>query len=130
MHTHTHTHHTTSHHINTHTSVAPIARYARLLPNVEDPFMWIDKRGNWHIINHRFWNETTHCYSSTLSAHTFSPDGKSWHIIEPAVEPYSHTVKFDDGSTVSFVALERPNIHFDATGQVRDASARKCAKLH
>ena len=20
----------------------------------EDPFMWIDKRGNWHIINHAY----------------------------------------------------------------------------
>lgn len=28
--------------------------YAKALPNVEDPFLWIDKRGNFHIINHRY----------------------------------------------------------------------------
>jgi hypothetical protein len=28
--------------------------YGKALPNVEDPFLWIDKRGNFHIINHRF----------------------------------------------------------------------------
>lgn len=58
------------------------------------------------------------CFSTTLSAHTFSPDGKTWHIIEPAVEPYSHTVQYDDGTSKTFVALERPNIHFDESGQM------------
>ena len=78
------------------------------------PFLWLDKRGNFHIINHRYWNATTDCYTSTLSAHTFSPDGKTWHVVLPAVEPYSHTVDYSDGSSFTFVALERPNIHVTA----------------
>lgn len=94
--------------------------------------MWVDKRGNFHIINHRYGKEQTHCYNSTLrlvdvfftekviilpcSAHTFSPDGKSWHVISPPVEPYSHTVQYDDGTSKTFVALERPNIYFNGSG--------------
>jgi hypothetical protein len=28
--------------------------YAAYLPNIEDPYFWIDQRDNWHIINHRY----------------------------------------------------------------------------
>lgn len=83
------------------------------------PFLWVDKRGNFHIINHRFdTNETSSCYSSHISAHVFSPDGKAWHVLSPAVEPYTHTVEYSDGSSFTFVTLERPNIHFDPSGQM------------
>lgn len=93
-------------------------RYASQFRNVEDPFLWIDRRGAFHIINHRYWNETDHCDSSAVSAHVFSPDGQSWHVVSPAVEPYSHTVHYDDGSSYSFATLERPNLHFNAEGVI------------
>ena len=91
-----------------------------LLPSLlRDPFLWIDQRNNFHIINHRYVNtQSTHCDSSTISAHTFSPDGKAWHVLSPTVEPYSHTVHYTDGSSFTFVTLERPNIHFDPSGQM------------
>jgi hypothetical protein len=42
-------------------------QYAQLLPNIEDPFLWVDKRSNFHIINHRYVNtETDKCYGSTI----------------------------------------------------------------
>ena len=86
------------------------------------PFLWVDKRGNFHIINHRFdTNQTSSCYSSHISAHVFSPassNGKEWHVLSPSVEPYTHTVEYSDGSTFSFATLERPNIHFDSSGQM------------
>lgn len=85
----------------------------------EDPFMYVDKRGNWHIINHAYdthqWKD---CGSSILSAHTFSPDGVNWHMLKPDVEPYHHTVQFDDGTAHTFTTLERPNIHFNSQGQM------------
>lgn len=91
--------------------------YASQYPNVEDPFLWIDLNGNFHIINHRFdQNQTSSCYSSFISAHVFSPDGYQWHALEPAVEPYTHTVHYDDGSSFTFVTLERPNAHFNSDG--------------
>jgi hypothetical protein len=84
--------------------------------HVEDPFLWVDKRGNFHIINHAYDDSVENCYTSTLSAHVFSPDGKDWHVLLPRVEPYSHTVEYDDGTSFTFVALERPNLHFDQNG--------------
>ena len=60
-----------------------------------------------------FWIGLTH-----ISAHVFSPDGKEWHFLSPTVEPYTHTVEYSDGNSFTFVTLERPNIHFDSTGQM------------
>jgi len=35
--------------------------------------MWIDRRGNWHIIGHAYNTaEVTHCARSALSTHFFS----------------------------------------------------------
>lgn len=79
--------------------------------------MWIDKRGNWHIINHAYNNyEYTDCGNSTLSAHFFSSDGKNWSMI--GTRPYDHTVQYDDGSSHTYTTLERPNLHFDESGQI------------
>mmetsp|Transcript_17727 Transcript_17727/g.46280 ORF Transcript_17727/g.46280 Transcript_17727/m.46280 type:complete len:363 (-) Transcript_17727:1552-2640(-) len=84
--------------------------------HVEDPFMWIDKRGNWHIINHAYRNdEYERCGSSVVSAHWYSADGKAWTW---ASQPYSHTVQYDDGTSHTYTTLERPNLHFDASGQL------------
>lgn len=50
----------------------------------------LDKRGNWHIINHAYRNdEYEKCGTSIASAHFFSTDGKEWHW---STQPYTHTV--------------------------------------
>lgn len=81
---------------------------------VEDPFMFVDQSGNWHIINHAYSNlEYNHCRQSAVSAHFFSRDGLSWHY---SAQPYNHTVVYDDGTEHVYTTLERPNLFFDATG--------------
>ena len=35
------------------------------------------------------------------------------------MQPYGHTVRYDDGSEFTFATLERPNAHFDAAGGIR-----------
>ena len=83
----------------------------------EDPFMWIDTRGHWHIINHMYsTSQVSDCGNSSLSDHLFSEDGKAWHTLN--VEPYSHTVSYGDGSQHTYTTLERPNCHFDAAGRM------------
>ena len=88
----------------------------------EDPFMWIDKRDNWHIVNHAYnTGQFTNCGSSTLSTHFFSPDGKTWRSLPgtgTTAQPYGHTVEYEDGTSHTYTTLERPNLHFDATGQL------------
>jgi hypothetical protein len=84
--------------------------------HVEDPFLWVDKRGNWHIINHAYSNmQFTSCGASYVSAHWFSEDGKDWHWSD---QPYAHTVFYDDGSNHTYTTLERPNLHFNAAGVI------------
>jgi hypothetical protein len=90
--------------------------------HAEDPFMWIDKRNNWHIINHAYdLTQSEQCGSSVVSDHFFSKDGKDWHAIG-GVEPYGHTVHFDDGTSHTYSTLERPYIYFDATNQMTHIS--------
>merc|ERR1712166_628457 len=85
----------------------------------EDPDMWVDSRGNWHIVNHCYNNhEFENCGTSVLSSHFFSQDGKVWHFLEQGVQPYSHTVQYDDGTSHNFVTMERPNMFFDEHGQL------------
>jgi hypothetical protein len=79
--------------------------------------LWVDGQGNWHIINHAYSNlEYTNCRRSAVSAHFFSTDGITWAY---SAQPYNHTVVYDDGSSHVYTTLERPNIHFDETGQPR-----------
>ena len=95
-----------------HSSFPPAAEYY----HVEDPFMWVDKRRNWHIINHAYKNsEYQSCGSSTVSAHFFSKDGRDWHM-DPSVQPYGHTVHYDDGTSHTYTTLERPNMMLSADG--------------
>ena len=80
-------------------------------------YLWIDKRDNWHVINHAYdTRQLDNCAHSILSTHFFSEDGKEWQCADD--EPYGHTVHFDDGTTHTYTTLERPNIHFDTAGQM------------
>ena len=80
---------------------------------VEDPRMWVDRRGYWHIINHAYnTREFSNCGASHVSAHFFSTDGRTWLWSD---EPYGHTVHFDDGTEHTYATLERPYLVFDAS---------------
>ena len=85
--------------------------------HVEDPFLWVDRRGNWHIINHAYSNyQYDNCSNSYVSAHFFSGDnGMTWLW---SSQPYGHLVQYDDGTSHNYVTLERPNLHFSPTGEM------------
>lgn len=84
---------------------------------IEDPFLFVDKRGNWHVVNHAYNNyEYLNCASSVVSAHFFSEDGKQWYNL--GLEPWGHTVHYDDGTSHTYTTLERPSIYFDEKGQM------------
>ena len=90
--------------------------HPKLPYTVEDPFLWVDRRGNWHIINHAYnTGQRINCTTSYVSSHFYSADGKVWGWSD---EPYGHTVQFDDGTEHSFCTLERPNLVFDQNGYI------------
>ena len=109
-----------------------------VLGRYEDPFMYQDVRSNWHVIYHVY-NVSDGasggpgaCLNATVSGHIFSQDGHSWH--PAAAQPYSSQVVLSDGRHITVSTRERPNIFFDAAGQmthlfnaVCSASGDSCA---
>lgn len=82
--------------------------------HVEDPYLWVDQRGYWHIVNHAYSNvQWEACGSSDVSAHFFSEDGLDWNFSR---QPWGHTVTYTDGSSHTFTTLERPSPHFSTNG--------------
>eukprot|EP00045_Choanoeca_perplexa_P010550 m.107686 g.107686 ORF g.107686 m.107686 type:complete len:359 (+) comp15317_c0_seq21:140-1216(+) len=81
----------------------------------EDPFLYLDTVGNWHVIAHS-WDHTikTNCNASNVSGHFFSADGMNWESTR--TPPYGHEVTFTDGSTKIFSTVERPKMYLNATG--------------
>ena len=76
----------------------------------EDPFLWIDARGHFHVLSHT-WSALPYP-SNAISGHAFSIDGGagSWQF--SAAEPYDNLVRHADGTVQSFATLERPKLLF------------------
>lgn len=71
----------------------------------EDPYLWFDVRGNWHILAHAYTQSTYPVAGNKISGHGFSKDGIKWHWGED--EPYSNTVQHADGSSKTYSTVER-----------------------
>ena len=76
----------------------------------EDPFLWIDARGNFHVLSHT-WSALPYP-SNAISGHAFSVDGSagSWEF--SAAEPYNNSIRHADGTVQRFATLERPKLLF------------------
>ena len=77
-------------------------------PEVEDPFVWQDKRGNFHALFHKFTDEHPNC-----GGHAFSTDGFTWTMTSEAA--YTTTVQTADGVNHTFTRRERPHLLFTGT---------------
>jgi hypothetical protein len=86
----------------------------------EDPFLWQDKRGHWHVLAHVFVQKpcgdhdpasvTPSC--NYISGHAFSRNGLTDWTVSP-VEPFSFTIQYDDNTTGLVSTRERPKLLFD-----------------
>ncbi|KAI1457910.1 hypothetical protein F4805DRAFT_426914 [Annulohypoxylon moriforme] len=82
----------------------------------EDPFLWRDKRGNWHIICHwmidiaergeKYPRVGGHLFSRSLSG--------NWTFKLQAA--YNTTVHFTDGGRTDYYRRERPQLYFSDDG--------------
>eukprot|EP01047_Picozoa_sp_COSAG01_P036551 COSAG01_NODE_2858_length_6960_cov_31.694797_3_plen_427_part_00 len=96
----------------------------------EDPVMWVDGNGGWHVISHvyRMDSDAKICTpghnGSVVSGHYFSEDGHNWHA--SAVAPFGNTVTLTDNSTQLFSTLERPKLLFDDEGNPTHLSNGAC----
>ncbi|KAH7002613.1 hypothetical protein EDB80DRAFT_778779 [Ilyonectria destructans] len=79
----------------------------------EDPFLWRDKRGNWHALNHwmidivesgvKYSRVGAHMYARSITG--------PWHF--KLQEAFNSTVNFTDGTFQTLNRRERPKIFFD-----------------
>ncbi len=83
----------------------------------EDPFMYQDKRDNWHVLYHRMFdpNGTSPIPSpGWAGGHSFSRDGLKWSNIRRA---YNTSVQFTDGTSAELKRRERPKLIFAEDGR-------------
>ena len=82
----------------------------------EDPTLWFDDRGNWHMIFHVYSLQPFSAHGEKYSGHAYSTDGLAWHFSKR--EPYNGTVDFTDGWmhwsywSKTFATRERPQLVF------------------
>ena len=79
----------------------------------EDPTLWFDDRGNWHVIFHVYSLQPFSAHGEKYSGHAYSTDGLAWHFSKR--EPYNGTVDFTDGWmhwSKTFATRERPQLVF------------------
>jgi len=73
----------------------------------EDPFLWMDKRGGWHIIMH----------NGPHGIHVYSHDGLTWTIANNNTAPYPYTTNITTVSGVVTVnRRERPWMLLNSAG--------------
>ena len=79
----------------------------------EDPFVWLDKRGAWHLLSHVYPTNTTSWdqYADIVAGHAFSEDGLNWTFSD--VPPYTADVLATDGTMAHYATRERPFLLLD-----------------
>lgn len=85
----------------------------------EDPFVWRDKRGNWHALAHWMVDivERNGTKYPRVGAHMFASELTGRWTFKPQ-EAYSSTVVFGDGGSETFNRRERPKLFFSSDGEV------------
>eukprot|EP00056_Hartaetosiga_gracilis_P008112 m.116254 g.116254 ORF g.116254 m.116254 type:complete len:427 (-) comp12849_c0_seq1:2817-4097(-) len=88
---------------------------------VEDPFLYVDARGVWHMLCHRYDYRNGYPPNPNMtepmlvSGHAWSSDGFSWVFEDEA--PFEAVAHFSDGTYRNYSTYERPHLIFDARGE-------------
>jgi hypothetical protein len=115
-------------------TVGPISATGnRIAGNYEDPFLYIDARGNFHILYHVYrtgpvGGDAHNCLpghdGAVVSGHYFSLDGLKWQT--SATMPYGNVIALADGSSQLLTTRERPKMLFNAEGEPTHLSNGVC----
>lgn len=84
----------------------------------EDPFIWRDKRGHWHILTHSLEAEGGFGNGPKVGRHAYARNYTGpWTFSERSLA-FDTTVHYDDGSTIDFLRRERPQLIFSTDGKM------------
>jgi len=76
----------------------------------EDPSLYFDVDGNWHVMYHVYALEPYSSGIETYSGHAFSVNGLDWTFDQ--TQPFGGMVSFTDGTNKTFATRERPQLIF------------------
>ena len=79
---------------------------------MEDPMIWQDHLGHFHILAHAFTQESWP--AQMVSAHAYSRDARQWTW--STEHPFGWVVNMTDGTQASFATMERPKLAFGVDG--------------
>ena len=112
--------------INLASASDPTSFYKRLHPQKpifqepsEDPFIWTDKRGNYHMLVHSLLPDGGFGDGPNVGRHAFARSWNGKWTFNHATVAFNTTVHFTDGPSVEYYRRERPNIFFSDDGNMR-----------
>ena len=99
--------------------------------NYEDPLLFLDARGNWHVIYHVYRTSGADAHNclpghdgSVVAGHYFSTDGFTWRGAR--VSPYGNVLQLADGTQQLLTTRERPKLLFNSAGEPTHLSNGVC----
>ncbi|KAM3510107.1 hypothetical protein MY11210_006024 [Beauveria gryllotalpidicola] len=85
----------------------------------EDPFVWRDKRGHWHMLTHSLEAEGGFGRGPKVGRHAYARDYRGpWTLSTRRSLAFDTTVRWDDGAAVRFYRRERPQLMFSEDGDM------------
>ena len=98
--------------------------YERASPNPifswhqEDPFVWRDRRGNFHMLTHSVLPDGGFGSGPNVGRHAFARYWMGPWTFNDNTVAYNTTVEFTDGTTIIYYRRERPQLFFSEDGMM------------
>ncbi|KAJ5286824.1 hypothetical protein N7478_002510 [Penicillium angulare] len=84
----------------------------------EDPFFWVDKRENFHILVHSLLPDAGFGDGPNVGRHAYSRSWDGPWTFNRETVAFNTTVEFSDGSSIDYYRRERPNLFFSEDGEM------------
>ncbi|TWU74319.1 hypothetical protein ED733_005858 [Metarhizium rileyi] len=84
----------------------------------EDPFVWRDKRGNYHMLLHSLEAEGGFGDGPKVGRHAWARSYKGPWTFGGNTLAFSTEIDYNDGTTVEFFRRERPQLYFSEDGEM------------
>lgn len=84
----------------------------------EDPFLWQDKRGNFHTLLHSLEAGGAFGDGPKVGRHAFARRFEGPWTFNSQTLAFNTTVQYTDGTSVNFYRRERPQLYFSEDGQM------------
>jgi len=76
--------------------------------DIEDPYLWIDARGNFHMLTHKRDDSVPSPERGGSVGHMYSQDGVQWHA--SANSPVADVIALKDGTSATVKKIARPQL--------------------